>query len=221
MLVVVGVVAVSSSAVLLERSASQPDLPASVPFVDQGATPAKDCLFILCESGVYRAALSVPMTFSPQGLVSVSSDSPEVLVLTDSYGVHGLTVAANPHTDRGVDARGGPQMDTALALADRLAHRSDLRVSPALNVTLAGRPGVQLDITAAGDDTPVLFTAGSSARQRIELGPDEAVRLTLIDVPGSGTVAVLLRGPTNGSSTPQASAWRLEPLMASLAFGTS
>ena len=66
------IAAVTGAAALLVRPEPHVALPPTIPTVVPTASPAADCLFtVTCRDGIYRAALSVPTTFSPAGVLDV------------------------------------------------------------------------------------------------------------------------------------------------------
>ena len=61
--------------------------------------------------------------------------------------------------------------------------------------------------------------AGSPAQ--VWIGRAQTVRVMLVDVPGAGTVAVLVRDSTTSGYAPAVAVAQVADVLASLAFGTS
>lgn len=238
-LAVVGVVVAVAVGVVVTSPDPAASLPATAPTIDPTAQPATDCVFtVSCVEGVYRAALTVPTTFSPGSVVQVVSDAPAVLELAGSDRLQGLAVVASPQaTDptpgSGDDGGASPGTDSAAELAAWLTGRRDLVVLNQGSRRVAGRDGVQVDLsisTLPGRDPGCVSTdracrplfgvsAPAGDRGVVWLARDEQVRVLLVEVPGEGTVAVLIRTSSGGVDALDRATAALDPVLASLAFG--
>ena len=232
----VALVALSAAgvAVVRDRTADQA-VPGSPPTVDRTALPASGCLFdVRCIDGTYRAALAVPTTFSLAGVLDVSSDTASQLDLTEINDTFALTLLADPGAAQpnGRPLPGTGPESTAQELVEALQTRPDLQVSTPTAAEVAGRPAVVVDVRARpgakpkvhcpGQDCFALFTsedAGGGWASTAGLGPYEVDRIFLVDVPGSGTVAVLVRDRTEGAYAPMVALAQVTPILHSLAFG--
>lgn len=212
-------------------------LPASPPTVDRTARLASDCLFdVTCTDGTYRAALTVPTTFSPAGVLDVSSNTAYELDLTEINDTFALTLLADPAPAQpdGRPLPGAGAGANAQELVAALRARPDLVVSAPTASEIAGRPAVVVDVRAAAGVTPgadclgvsdgcvALFTTAAAEggwAGAAGLGTSEVDRIFLLDVPGSGTVAVVVRDRTSGAYAPLVAMAQVKPILASLAFG--
>lgn len=231
-LAVLCIAAVTGAAAALVQQDADSALPATIPTVDRDASPAADCLFtVTCNDGVYRAALTVPVTFRTAGLVDVVSDTTSVLELGEPSLDVGVTVVANPGFTAGDAAVGS--LPSSSALVASLLARPDLTVTPPVQTLVGGRPALQVDIKASGKATyvsgcpvandgcvPLVNVEGRAGELiRVGLARGESVRMSLVDVPGEGTVAVLVRDRVADGRAPTMVAVRLLPVVDSLAFG--
>lgn len=235
-LAVLCIAAVTGAAAALVQQDADSALPATIPTVDRDASPAADCLFtVTCNDGVYRAALTVPVTFRTAGLVDVVSDTTSVLELGEPSLDVGVTVVANPGFTAGdvAAAEAAGSLPSSSALVASLLARPDLTVTPPVQTLVGGRPALQVDIKASGTATyvsgcpvandgcvPLVNVEGRAGElTRVGLARGESVRLSLVDVPGEGTVAVLVRDRVADGRAPTMVAVRLLPVVDSLAFG--
>ena len=228
------VVALTAVGMALVRDLASPVVvPAGPPTVDRAAPPASECLFdVTCTDGTYRAALAIPTTFSPQGVLEVSMDTGFQLDLTEINNTFAVTLLAQPLVVGASGSAASPP-PTAQELARELQGRGDLQVSGVTPGVLAGRTALVFDVRpspkAAHDaqclgmpDCLALFTssaAGDGWAEAVGIGRDEVDRIFLVDVPGAGTVAVLVRDRTAGDYAPLVALTQASPVLASLAFG--
>ena len=227
---VVGVAAVAA------RPAAHPALPAGIPTVVPTASPAADCLFaVTCRDGMYRAALSVPTTFSPAGVLNVGSDTASVLDLDEPNNVYGVTVVAHP---RAFSSAGDstPVGSDPRALADWLAARDDLVLLERWpSGVVGGRPATVIDVAPSAEASfgdgclhgqaaclPLFsIDAPAGSPNEVWVGRGQTVRVMLVDVPGEGTVAVIVRDSTTDGYAPAVAFQQVITVIDSLAFGVS
>jgi hypothetical protein len=226
-LVVLGALAGVSALGRFDLAAAPPAGPSPL---DPTAAPAADCLFTMaCRDGSYRAALSVPTTFRTADVATVSSDTPGRLDLTVEIGTFALVVMADP-TPVGASP---PTGRTARDLAQWLSRRTDVIGSGVSTAVLAGRQAYVVDVHARSDSRvdarcrdsdaciPLFGASGSPGGSTLGLDEHEMLRVFFVDVPDSGTVAVVVSDRSTAGYAPAPALGALRPVLDSLAFGAS
>lgn len=167
------------------------------------ATAAREAL----DAGEYRSsAFSPPLTVTlPDGWL-VAGDSPDYFALqpvaSDAVGVYVFRSPRAASQELDCPIAPAPAVgSTAAELVDWIRDRPGLVVGAAVPVSIGGLAGLQVDVRIAdgwtascpfaeGLPTVPLFVGAADSGFRWVVAGSERLRLSVLDVPGKGTVVV-------------------------------
>ncbi len=137
------------------------------------------------DPGIYRwDGFGDPITLTLDAGWDLGHDNPTFFDLFRGSDFPSITLARFTHVY--VDGVTKAPVTDAAAAAATLVGRSDMTLTPPIEITLGGLPGRQFDVTTSTAKTPLFFGRAGDFR----LDPEFKTRYRILDLPGGGILVI-------------------------------